>query len=50
MRRKYQKPELRRVKLAPAEAVLSGCKITMNASSANKRCAESGCVNRLQGS
>jgi len=41
----YQKPEIRRVKLAPQEAVLTACKTTFGGSaggapSLNQRCSE----------
>ena len=50
MKKAYQKPVVRKVKLTPAEAVLAvGCKITMNASIASKRCREATCANSKQG-
>lgn len=50
MKRKYQKPEVKRVKLVPAEAVLTACKVTMDFSGGSRKCREAGCVNKAQGS
>lgn len=50
MKRKYQKPEVKKVKLAPKEAVLTACKVTMDWSASGNKCRESGCINKVQGS
>ncbi len=50
MRRAYEKPQIKKVKLTPQDAVLTGCKTTMNAAASGKRCSEAGCVNKAAGS
>jgi hypothetical protein len=50
MKRPYKKPLIKKVKLAPEEAVLTACKVTMTAAGAGKKCLENNCLNRLQGS
>lgn len=49
MKRRYQKPEVRKVKLVPAEAVLTGCKTQMNDRQRGSRCYPQ-CKNSAQGS
>jgi len=50
MRRAYKKPQIKKVRLAPQEAVLTGCKQTMDHSGGNRRCRENNCLNKSQGS
>ena len=50
MKRKYQKPEVKKVKLAPEEAVLTACKVTMDWLGGSTKCREAGCINKAQGS
>ena len=50
MKKKYQKPEVKKVNLVPSEAVLTACKVTMDFSGGNNKCRETGCVNKAQGS
>ena len=49
-KKSYKRPEIKAVNLVPEEAVLTGCKITMNASGGGTKCQEAGCVNRQAGS
>lgn len=51
-KKKYEKPEIRKVRLAPEEAVLAACKeLGINRTQGNK-CDDlmGGCINRAQGS
>ncbi len=50
MRRAYKKPQVKKVKLTPQDAVLTGCKTSMNGVGGGKKCSETGCTNRLAGS
>jgi hypothetical protein len=50
MKRKYQKPEVKKVNLVPSEAVLVVCKVSMTAAGGGRRCAENNCATRDQGS
>ena len=51
-KKRYEKPEIRKVRLAPEEAVLAACKeLGINRAQGNK-CDDlmGGCINREQGS
>lgn len=48
MKKKYEKPEFKKVKLVPEDAVLTFCKAIMTAQ--NIKCAAPACTNRDQGS
>lgn len=50
MKRKYKKPEIKKVKLEPEEAVLAVCKTTMNAQGGGRKCLENNCASKNQGS
>ncbi len=50
MKRKYQKPKVKKVKLAPEEAVLTACKVTMDAAGGSNKCREALCTHKVQGS
>lgn len=51
-KKKYQKPEINKVKLAPEEAVLGGCKTLGTIRTAGGKCDNLAgqCLNRAQGS
>lgn len=51
-KKKYTKPEVRRVKIAPEEAVLAFCKYAGVNRSTGSRCddLQGQCINRSQGS
>jgi len=50
MKRAYERPQIKKVKLTPQDAVLTGCKITLNGSAGGRKCDEMGCVNKAAGS
>lgn len=51
-KRAYQKPEIRKVRLTPEEAVLAACKVAGAARRIGNKCdnGQGGCVNSTQGS
>lgn len=49
-KKKYVKPELKKVKLLAEEAVLGNCKAATGATSKVGRCQSAGCANRVVGS
>ena len=40
MKRKYNKPEVKKVHLAPEDAVLAGCKTTLTGKGGSNKCVE----------
>lgn len=51
MKKKYEKPQIREVKIIPEDATLSGCKKGAGApGSGNKNCDHSGCKTSVYGS
>lgn len=50
MKKKYQKPEVKKVRLAPEEAVLTACKVTMDAAGGSNKCRENLCQQKVSGS
>ena len=51
-KKKYQKPQIKEVRLTPEEAVLAQCKAPTGSAQASQpaRCKTPTCANRLQGS
>ncbi len=51
-RKNYNKPEIKRVRLAPEEAVLAACKTAGSIRTGGKKCdnLQGTCVSRTQGS
>jgi hypothetical protein len=51
-RKKYHKPEIRKVRLAPEEAVLAACKTAGVLRTKGSKCdnLQGGCINNAQGS
>ena len=50
MKKKYQKPKVKKVRLAPEEAVLTACKVTFDAQGGGNKCREAGCTWKIAGS
>jgi hypothetical protein len=50
MKRKYNKPEVKKVHLAPEDAVLTGCKVTIATGSGKTNRCTTTCTNRLAAS
>ncbi|MBW2646539.1 MAG: hypothetical protein JRE23_10225 [Deltaproteobacteria bacterium] len=51
-KKEYRKPEIRKVRLAPEEAVLAACKAAGTARRQGNKCdnLQGACINRAQGS
>jgi hypothetical protein len=51
-KKKYKKPEIRKVRLAPEEAVLAACKTAGTVRQQGAKCdnLQGACINKVQGS
>ena len=51
VKKQYQKPEIRKIKLAPEECCITGCKTTAGTSKSGNNCHKTGaCKNNAAGS
>ena len=51
VKKSYRKPEVRRIKLAPEECCIAGCKTASGTAKSNQRCHKTGaCANNAVGS
>lgn len=51
VKKQYRKPEIRKIKLAPEECCITGCKTTTGSAKSGRTCRKTGaCVNSAAGS